>query len=198
MLSVTKVVRSRRPDRVRAHAVSVTVVTLRGLVSQATRRLDALSRFANRRANLSQQHGMLDPREERDVDGRSRWRQDRRRIRKSRTVEPGWSDRGGAPRRSFAPPRPLGGRAHQHPRAICRRRDHHSSDDANQAIAGEKRPGTSRIQLEAGALVRNQGLRTDKGSVGVSRVHPSTPRETLTAATPAHARTYDSRWGWGR
>ena len=75
----------------------------------------------------------------RDADERSGRRQDRRRVRKSLAAEPGRSDRGGAPRRSFAPPRPLGGRAHQRPLAICRRREHHSSGDPNQVIAGEIR-----------------------------------------------------------
>jgi hypothetical protein len=66
---------------------------------------------------------------------RSRWGQDRRRVRKSLTAEPGRSDRGGAPGRASACPRPVGGRAHKYPRAVCWRRDDHSPEDADQGVA---------------------------------------------------------------
>ena len=72
-----------------------------------------------------------------DADGRSRWRQDRRRVRKSLAAEPGRSDRGGAPRGSFARPCPVGGRAHQHSLAVCWRREDHSPEDPDHVVAGE-------------------------------------------------------------
>src|SRR5439155_23463240 len=74
-----------------------------------------------------------------DTDEASRRRQDRRRVRKGGATEPGRSDRGGAPRRASAPPRPLGGRAQQHPDTVCWRREGYSRDDPSQGVAAATR-----------------------------------------------------------
>jgi hypothetical protein len=87
------------------------------------------------------------------ADERSCWRQDRRRIRKGFADKPGRSDRGGAPRRSFARPRPLGGRTHQHPHAVCWRREDHSPEDPGPSVAGETTGLTGRNPTSRPALV---------------------------------------------
>jgi hypothetical protein len=66
---------------------------------------------------------------------RSRWRQDRHRVRTSRETEPRRRDRRSAPRRSLARPRALAGRTHQHPHAIGWRRAGHPPGEPKQALS---------------------------------------------------------------